>query len=135
MIHEVTKTGKWRRIRTSMGLYQVQRIAASEYRAASPRRMFDFDGVDFATMKKLFGNPHGYKHPEFPDDDEKVAVCWGLWAMGNIIKIRDYKNGENRNPNNRIKDNKFWIIECDHDNEFYIYSLLNLARDAEKVTA
>ena len=49
--------------------------------------------LPYQVLVKFLGEPH--KHgPNFPDDNGKVDVCWGIQdTSGNKILIWNYKNG------------------------------------------
>lgn len=68
------------------------RLTATEYLANSGHRVERLE-ISYAKLVSKLGKPHKNGDEDFPDDTDKVDVCWGFRNAGFVILIWNYKNG------------------------------------------
>jgi hypothetical protein len=69
------------------------RVSAGEYRGDS--RIGSID-APYTALVAALGEPHKSTEPNYPDDDYKTDVCWGVCSTENpraMLAIWNYKNG------------------------------------------
>ena len=70
-----------------------ERVSADEYEGVSCIAKVEFP---YAVMVKALGEPHKNGDEDYPDDDYKTDVCWGIRLIENpeeMVVFWNYKNG------------------------------------------
>lgn len=61
-----------------------------DYRSASCKDHFE---IAYSELVEKLGEPFKNGDAGFPDDDDKVDVCWCFTFEGSYVSIWNYKNG------------------------------------------
>lgn len=61
-----------------------------DYRSASCKHHFE---IAYGELANKLGEPFKNGESGFPDDDDKVDVCWCFTFEGGYVSIWNYKNG------------------------------------------
>lgn len=86
------------------------RLNAKEYGDYANHCMVKIN-ASFQKMVSILGEPHKNGEKDFPDDDYKVDVCWGLKSpRDEHITIWNYKDGPAYNKEGRIEDIDYFSV-------------------------
>ena len=99
--------------------FKFERLSAKEYRGCDSAVSADID-LPYEFLVKAIGEPHRNGQGDFPDDSDKVSVCWGIRKPNtdSWVVIWDYKNRD-------IKPEEIESFSVDFSDESFFLGLMN----------
>lgn len=97
------------------------RMTAAEYIETSSSRIGSIS-IPYSDLVKALGEPHKNEQRDFPDDNNKVDVCWGIKSAeneNNKVLIWNYKNGPAYTGSGTIEGIDHYSVYYNNNKEFF----------------